>query len=281
MSPLVLLFIVVFLAAFLYWQLVLAEGAYLGKRIVAFLYDITAKRYNAIKQYSARSDAEYLGLPLTLSFHGNPSPLVLDVATGTSRLPLTLFQQRTFRGKVMALDNARQMLHEATNYLANYRDRTTWVWHHAVPLPFDDNSFDAVTCLEALEFMPGTRDALRECVRVLKPGGMLLVSNRIAQGRWQMPGKTFSKKSFEALIEALGQQDITTQIWQIDYDLVWSLKPDGVDHARLVDVLNTLHCPTCHAKFQREERALQCANGHRFMIAEDGVIELLKVASDK
>jgi ubiquinone/menaquinone biosynthesis C-methylase UbiE len=281
MSPLLLILIIALIAVFLYWQLVLAEGTYLGKRMVAFLYDITAKRYNQIKEYSAKSDAEYLGLPLTLSLHGIPSPLVLDVATGTSRLPLALFQQRSFRGKVVALDNARRMLHEATDYLAAYRDRTTWVWHHSVPLPFDDGCFDAVTCLEALEFMPSTRDALCECVRVLKPGGMLLVSNRIANGRWQLPGKTFGKKNFEALIETLGQQDITTQIWQIDYDLVWSLKPDGLDHARPVDVMNALRCPTCHAKFQREERSLQCANGHRFMVAEDGVVELLKVASDK
>lgn len=270
-----IVFIVILVAAFLYWQLVLAEGAYLGKRIVAFLYDITAKRYNKIKEYSAKSDAEYLGLPLTLSFHGIPSPLVLDVATGTSRLPLALFQQRSFRGQVVALDNARRMLHEATDYLKDYRNRTTWVWQHAVPLPFNDNSFDAVTCLEALEFMPSTRDALRECVRVLKPGGLLLVSNRIANGRWQMPGKTFSKKNFEALIDSLGQQDITTQIWQIDYDLVWSLKPERADHARPVDALTALHCPKCQAKFQRKERALHCANGHRFPIGEDGVVELL------
>jgi SAM-dependent methyltransferase len=275
MPPLLLVVLIALIALFLYWQLVLAEGAYLGQRIVAFLYDITAKRYNGIKQYSAKSDAEYLGLPLTLSLHGLSSPLVLDVATGTSRLPLALFQQKTFRGKVVAIDNARRMLHEATDYLKDYRDRTTWVWQHAAPLPFDDNSFDAVTCLEALEFMPSTRDALRECVRVLKPGGMLLVSNRIAQGRWQMPGKTFSKKNFEALIDSFGQQDITTQIWQIDYDLVWSLKPDQADHARSVDVLNALHCPKCAAKFQREEHSLQCANGHRFPIGADGVVELL------
>lgn len=277
MSPLLIILIIV---AFLYWQLVLAEGAYLGKRTVAFLYDVTAKRYNRIKEYSAKSDAEYLGLPLTLSLSGLPSPLILDVATGTSRLPLALFEQKSFRGQIIALDNARQMLHAATEYLADYRDRTTWVWQHAVPLPFDDNSFDAVTCLEALEFMPSTRDALRECVRVLKPDGMLLVSNRIASGRWLMPGKTFSQKSFEALIDSLGQQDITTQVWQIDYDLVWSLKPAGTEHPRSVDVMNALHCPKCQAKFQRAERALICANGHRFKVGEHGMIELLKVASE-
>lgn len=276
MSLFVLLLILALVAIFLYWQLVLAEGAYFGRRMVAFLYDITAKRYNHIKQYSEKSDAEYLGGPLSLSLQGTPSPLVLDAATGTSRLPLTLFKQNNFQGRVVALDNARGMLHEATQYAAAYRDRLTWVWHHSVPLPFADESFDAVTCLEALEFMPSTRDALRECIRVLKPGGLLLVSNRIASGRWQLPGKTFRPKTFEALLESFGQHDVTTQLWQIDYDLVWSIKPDRMDHARSVDVISALRCPKCRAKFQREEQALVCANRHRFPIAADGVIELLK-----
>jgi SAM-dependent methyltransferase len=281
MSPLVVILILALIALFLYWQLVLAEGAYLGKRVVAFLYDITAQKYNHIKHYSAKSDAEYLGIPLSLSLQGTARPLVLDVATGTSRLPLTLFNQKSFRGRVVALDNARQMLREATIYVAAYRDRLTWIWQHSVPLPFEDNSFDAVTCLEALEFMPSTPAALQECIRVLKPGGILLVSNRISSGRWQMPGKTFSKQSFEALLETFGQSDVTTQVWQIDYDLVWSIKPAGPTDTRSIDVLDALRCPKCQAKFQREEQALICAHQHRFPIGANGVIELMKVTSDK
>jgi SAM-dependent methyltransferase len=279
MSPLLIILILVLVGLFLYWQLVLAEGAYLGKHVVAFLYDITAKRYNHIKQYSEKFDAAYLGIPLSLSMDSTSAPLVLDVATGTSRLPLALLKQPHFQGHIVAIDNARQMLHEATQYLTEYRDRVTWLWHDSVPLPFEDNSFEAVTCLEALEFMPSTSTALRECVRVLKPGGMLLVSNRVANGRWQMPGKTFSKKDFETLIAALDQQDITTQVWQIDYDLVWSIKPDSSDHAQSVDVLNALCCPQCRAKFRREEHRLICANQHRFPIGVDGVIELMKATS--
>ncbi|HZY44124.1 MAG TPA: methyltransferase domain-containing protein [Anaerolineae bacterium] len=275
MSPLVAILILALIALFLYWQLVLAEGAYLGKRVVAFLYNITAKKYNHIKHYSAKSDAEYLGIPLSLSLQGTTTPLVLDVATGTSRLPLTLFNQKSFRGQVVALDNARRMLNEATLYVAAYRDRLTWVWQHSVPLPFEDNSFDAVTCLEALEFMPGTPAALQECIRVLKPGGILLVSNRISSGRWQMPGKTLRQQNFEAMLKAFGQSDVTTQIWQIDYDLVWSIKPAGPTDTRSADALDALRCPTCQAKFQREEQALICANQHRFPIGADGVIEML------
>jgi hypothetical protein len=34
----------------LYWQLILAEGAYLGAPLVALLYDWTAEHYNKIKE---------------------------------------------------------------------------------------------------------------------------------------------------------------------------------------------------------------------------------------
>ncbi len=270
------------LALFLYWQLVIAEGAYLGKRAVALLYDLVAWRYNHIKQYLPETDAEYLGQPLAFSLQGLLHPIVLDVATGTSRLPLTLCEQPGFGGYIIALDNARRMLHEATRYASAHRDRITWVWQHAVPLPFDDQTFDLVTCLEALEFMPSTLQALQEYVRVLKPGGLLLVTNRVGSGRRFMPGRTYSKAKFEALLESLGQRDVTTQAWQIDYDLVWSIKPEnpktseGFRNLGGLHAIDLLRCPRCCVALDRSGEALTCRScGRRSPIGRDGVVELL------
>jgi ubiquinone/menaquinone biosynthesis C-methylase UbiE len=301
MSPVILFVLIALFVAFLYWQLILAEGAYLGKRVVAWLYDVVATRYNAIKQYDPDDDARFLSLPLSLSLQGESEPLVLDVATGTSRLPLALCQQPLFHGRIIALDNARRMLREATRYVADHRERVTWVWAHAVPLPFDDNTFELVTCLEALEFMPDTRAALAECARVLKPGGLLLVSNRIATGAKVMPGKTFSKAKFEVLLQALGQSDVTTQVWQFDYDLIWSIKPDNTPsvipspegtrnlsaagiHAlsdteipRFARNDTLLRCPIERGPLDRVNTAYQCRTcSRRYPIGADGVIELLK-----
>lgn len=279
---LLIILLLVFLALFLYWQLVIAEGAYFGRRVVALLYDLVAHRYNDIKQYMPETDAEYLGGPLALSLQGIRQPIVLDVGTGTSRLPLALCEQLAFDGHIIALDNARRMLREATHYVGAYRDRITWVWQHAVPLPFDDNTFDGVTCLEALEFMPSTPRALQECVRVLKPGGLLLVTNRVGTGRRFMPGKTYSKEKFEALLRSLGQTDVTAQVWQVDYDLVWSIKPETgqtwkvSETLRGLDPFDVLRCPCCHAALERSAEALTCRSCRRqYPIGADGVIELL------
>ncbi len=282
MPLLLILPLLVLIALFLYWQLVWAEGSYLGMRPVAWLYNFVAHRYNDIKQYTDEDDARYLGEPLALSLQGTPHPLVLDVATGTSRLPLALCKQPLFRGDIIALDNARRMLQAATAYVHDYGDRITWVWQHAVPLPFDDSTFDLVTCLEAFEFMPSTRAALCECLRVLKPGGLLLVSNRVGSGRWLLLGKTYSKAGFASLLQSLGQIDVTTQVWQYDYDLVWSIKPDENKTSEVfgnlggLNPIDRLRCPKCRVPLDQSAEALTCRScGRLYPIGADRVIELL------
>jgi len=43
-------------------------------------------------------------------------------------------------------------------------------------LPFDDASFDLVTCIEAFQYVEDTEHGVREIRRVLRPGGVALVS---------------------------------------------------------------------------------------------------------
>ena len=275
-----ILLAIALIAALAYWELVVAEGVHLGPRIVILLYDLVSHRYDRIKQFDPMYEDWFLSDPLASRLRDVRAPLVLDVATGTGRLPRSLLTQAGFRGRVIAVDGSRRMLAQAAHTAHSTHgmaERLTLIWQDARHLPFDDDTFDAVTCLEALEFMPDTRQAIRELVRVLRPGGVTLLTNRV--GPWQkfLPGHTQSPQAFEALLSGLGLQQIETQTWQVEYDLVWAVKPghdSGGDTRPLPDILR---CRSCSGSLSPNEKSLVCAMCRQvYPIAADGVIEMMR-----
>ena len=205
-----------------YWAVVLSEGVYLGPRAVIWLYDRTARRYDRIKDADPHDDARYLARPLLLTLQAVDEPRVLDVATGTGRLPEALLSEDDFTGQVVGIDRSRGMLAEAQKKLAGRGGVVGLLLAAAECLPFPDASFDAVTCLEALELLANPKEALRECVRVLKPGGVLLASNRVGWDALWFPGRWCGRGRVEVLLRALGLEDVEREPWQVHYDLVWA-----------------------------------------------------------
>ena len=220
---------IILLGVVLYWQLAIAEGAYLGRTVVMWLYDWFAPRYDNVKQFRPALDTVMLAMPIMKHLNQRTGatgaiPQVLDVATGTGRMPQTLLVQKNFTGNITALDLSERMLAIGRAKLSAYADRITWLQQDAQHLPFDDNYFDVVTSLEALEFLPHPRNALLEMVRVLKPGGLLIVTNRVGPDAWKMPGRTQSTGALAAWLEQQGLHDIQPDTWLVDYDLVSAIK---------------------------------------------------------
>jgi ubiquinone/menaquinone biosynthesis C-methylase UbiE len=221
---LILALVVVGLA--IYWQLVIAEGAYLGRRVVTLLYDWSAPGYNRLKGFDAEDEDDFLGRPLAQMLKPEDRTPILDVATGTGRLPLTLLRQPGFAGAVIGLDLSTKMLRIAAQQLVPCRERATLLQAAAAPLPFADERFQVVTCLEALEFFDDAPVALDEMVRVLRPGGWLLITNRIGWEARLMPGRTWSRRQLITILRGLPLTDISVRPWQTIYDLVWARKRD-------------------------------------------------------
>jgi SAM-dependent methyltransferase len=206
-----------------YWLLIVTEGTYLGETIVVLLYDWVARRYDGIKDVRYVNEMAFLGIPLRRALEHVPRPLILDVATGTGRLPLVLVRQLDYDGLVVGVEPSRRMLAEAQRGLAGF-EHAALVRGDARALAFADASFDALTCLEALEFMGQPQRVLSELVRVVKPGGVLLLSNRIGLDAWFYPGRLARRGSLERRLRALGL-DVRSERWQTHYDLVWATKP--------------------------------------------------------
>lgn len=269
--------------AVLWYLLITTEGVYLGQRVVIWLYDLYARRYDRIKNFDADWETLMLARPIMNTLRAVERPLILDVATGTARLPLTLLGEDDFRGHVVGLDYSRRMLRVAAEKLgASARaGQVDLIYQPAEALPFPDAAFDAVACLEALEFTPDPDAILAEMVRVLRPGGLLLLSNRKGTGARLMPGKTQPGKALVEKLQAqYGLTDVSLDIWQVDYEQVWAfragaLQPalDGGDDFTLEGILR---CAQCGATESIPVAAgfvcAQCES--RVPVGADGVVEV-------
>jgi ubiquinone/menaquinone biosynthesis C-methylase UbiE len=94
------------------------------------------------------------------------SESVLDIACGTG-VVARLAEQRGHSGRLVGIDLNTAMLAVARTKSAIIE----WIEGSALNLPFAANSFDVVLCQLGLQFFPDRSLALKEMVRVLKPGG--------------------------------------------------------------------------------------------------------------
>ena len=205
---------------FWYWQLIIAEGVYLGQNIVTLLYDWVAHKYNDIKEFDSQDEQDYLARPLSNALGVNFNGVVLDVATGTGRLPLALHRHPDFQGTVIGVDHSRRMLAQARQSLPG----VPLIIADAVHLPFATNAIEAVTCLEALEFFSSPERGLQELTRVLQAGGILLATNRVGWETRLMPGKTWSADKLQSILASLPLTRVMVFPWLDIYHQVWAVK---------------------------------------------------------
>src|SRR6202158_695020 len=110
---------------------------------------------------------------------------VLDLACGVGDPALSIAAEVAPSGRVTATDLGPGMMSLAEELarkkgLANIEFREA----NAESLPFADASFDVLTCRFGIMFFPDLPKALRECLRVLKPGGRAAF---VAWGKKEQP----------------------------------------------------------------------------------------------
>ena len=107
----------------------------------------------------------------------NPGQTVLDIATGPGEPALTVAYLVGSAGKVAGIDPALEMI-EAAQREARRLGSTNLTFDvaSADQIPFADNTFDAVVSRFGVMFCPSPVDAVREILRVLKPGGRMALA---------------------------------------------------------------------------------------------------------
>ena len=121
----------------------------------------------------ARKGSFYRAMAAELDLR--PDDVLLDVGCGSAGL---LDEQASHVSSVAGLDAAEIQVEMARRRLADRIAAGTAeiVLGDAAALPWEDGRFSVVTSLDTLKFVPDPGRALREMVRVLRPGGRAVVT---------------------------------------------------------------------------------------------------------
>ncbi|MCA9197088.1 MAG: methyltransferase domain-containing protein [Planctomycetales bacterium] len=105
---------------------------------------------------------------------GNVGSDILDLGTGTARIPIELCR-RSEDCRILAVDMAASMLDLAklNVELASLTQRIFLQQTDAKKMPYEDGEFDTTMSNSIIHHLPDPESAVREAVRVTKPGGML------------------------------------------------------------------------------------------------------------
>ncbi|MCW3992364.1 MAG: class I SAM-dependent methyltransferase [Candidatus Bathyarchaeota archaeon] len=148
-----------------------------------------------------------------------PETRVLDIGCGGGQTACKI--AREYGSQVVGIDISEVMISKAKENARdqNLEDRVEFRVADVFQLPFDDESFDVALFESVLTPLPGDKlDAMRETLRVIKPGGLVGVNESIfytsapaefleaVEDHPAMPGGMFTPQKLRGLFEDSGLQ---------------------------------------------------------------------------
>lgn len=148
----------------------------LGKKEqVTQMFDNISGNYDGLNRViSFGIDIKWRKKVLKLVADTDPND-ILDIATGTGDLAILMSETRA--QKIVGLDLSAGMLEVGRKKVADRKlgNRIELVQGDSEKLPFEDNSFDAVTVGFGVRNFETLEKGLAEILRVLRPGGIFVI----------------------------------------------------------------------------------------------------------
>jgi demethylmenaquinone methyltransferase/2-methoxy-6-polyprenyl-1,4-benzoquinol methylase len=135
---------------------------------VAEMFDGVAKNYDKANDLLSFGSARIWRKKVAKLVNSQPGQTILDLAAGTGSSSIVFLREGV---KVVAADFSKGMLEEGRKR----HPELEFVFADAADLPFSDQEFDTVTISFGIRNVERTEVALAEMLRVLKPGGKLVV----------------------------------------------------------------------------------------------------------
>lgn len=135
---------------------------------------------------------------------------ILDIATGTGDLAIML--NKTNAEKIIGLDISEGMLAVGKEKVKQLKldDKIELIVGDSENIPFEDNSFDAITVSYGVRNFENLNKGLQEIYRVLKPGGVFVVLETSVPTKFPFKqGYLFHSKVILPLIGKLFSKDKT------------------------------------------------------------------------
>jgi len=148
----------------------------LGKKEqVTKMFDAISENYDGLNRViSLGIDVKWRKKVVEIVGKNNPKQ-ILDIATGTGDLALMMAKLNPV--KVVGLDISAGMLAVGKQKItkANLSDKIEMIVGDSEDMPFDDNTFDAITVSFGVRNFAHLDKGITEIARVLKPTGVLVI----------------------------------------------------------------------------------------------------------
>lgn len=145
------------------------------KEQVTKMFDTISKEYDNLNRViSFGIDIKWRNKVVEIVGNTNPTS-VLDIATGTGDLAINL--TKTTATKIIGLDISDGMLEVGRTKINKLKlnNKIEMVLADSEEIPFEENSFDAITVAFGVRNFENLEKGLSEIYRVLKPGGTFVV----------------------------------------------------------------------------------------------------------
>jgi len=178
------------------------------KEQVAKMFDNISDNYDNLNRViSFGVDVKWRKKILKMVSAKNPSSL-LDIATGTGDLAILL--SNTNATRIVGLDISAGMLEVGKQKVAQRKlsDKIEMVLGDSEKIPFEDNSFDAITVAFGIRNFENLELGLSEILRVLKPNGIFVILETSVPEKFPFKqGYSFYTKNILPLIGKMFSKD--------------------------------------------------------------------------
>ena len=134
------------------------------------------KRYDRWSRYYAAfdlggvNDQKMLAVDL---LKPEKNAIIMDIGTGTGAIIPYLAKQISNEGQIIGIDFSKKMVQTANERIIKQKitSKAKAMVADGTKLPFPDGHFDAIIATFAFTSFPEPEKAMKECARVLRPGG--------------------------------------------------------------------------------------------------------------